>query len=489
MKNYLRTLSVIGLLIIFIGISANSAVSNVLSNNRGQPTDVFVDDDFDETTPGWGYDHFDNIQDGLDNVTDYGTIHVSEGSYDTFIVQGRSNIIIESVDSVMSIVQGNQNVIDYSLSPPSFAKCVIFVENSENIVLSRLDVQGVDLTGRSYGIFYNDSIGVIDECNISPNQRGNMNSLGVRAQLYSELSIENCTILNYGRIGIYARSGTIVNIYRNTILGQIYSDSDGDFVSYGVDIEDLIEASHADIRFNEIKDHDHTGNPTWSSAAIIIDAWRYYDVTPDKCSAIVEYNDIHENMLGLQIVPNENIKINFNKIYNNRLYGAVSDPYWDGTTHVYVDLNAVNNWWGEESGPYHPSTNPDGTGNQVTDYVIFTPWKEDYLPGITITTPQNRFLYFNFRDFIEFRIPFITTFIIGKNEVKTEVSDGLFQIEKVEFYVDGSLKYSVKTEPYEWTWNEITPFFPYKISTIVYDTEGNTEIAEINVWKTQSFKE
>jgi len=489
MKKYLRILSVIGILIIFIGMSTISAVSNVLSNNQGQPTEVFVDDDFDETTPGWGYDHFDNIQDGLNNVTDYGTIHVFEGFYDTFTVQGRSNILIESGDSVMSIIQGNQNVIDYTLSPPSFTKCVIFVDNSENIVLNRLNVQGIDLTGRSYAVFFNDSTGLIDECNISPNQRGNMASLGVRAQLYSELSIENCTIENYGRIGIFARTGAIINIYKNTIIGQIYSDTDGDYVSYGIEIEDLIEASDAEIRYNEIINHDHTGNPTWSSAAIIIDAWRYYDVTPDKCSAIVEYNEIHGNMLGLQIVPNENIKINFNKIYNNQLYGAVSNPYWDGTTYVYVDLNALNNWWGDESGPYHPSTNPDGAGNQVTDYIIYTPWIEDYLPGITITCPQSRFLYFNFRDFIEFKIPFIATLIIGKNDVKTEVSDGLFQIEKVEFYVDGNLKFYKNTEPYEWTWNEITAFFPYKISTIVYDTEGNTAIDEINVWKTQSFKE
>ncbi len=34
---------------------------------------------------------------------------------------------------------------------------------------------------------------------------------------------------------------------------------------------------------------------------------------------------------------------------------------------------ATNNWWGDPSGPTHPS-NPDGTGQPVSDNVTFTPW-------------------------------------------------------------------------------------------------------------------
>mgnify|MGYP000856873597 CR=1 FL=1 len=37
-------------------------------------------------------------------------------------------------------------------------------------------------------------------------------------------------------------------------------------------------------------------------------------------------------------------------------------------------INAVENWWGNSSGPYHPLLNPDGTGNQVSDRVDFIPW-------------------------------------------------------------------------------------------------------------------
>lgn len=45
------------------------------------PPEVWVDDDFDPSTPGWGVTHFDKIQDGIDAVAPLGTVHVYEGVY------------------------------------------------------------------------------------------------------------------------------------------------------------------------------------------------------------------------------------------------------------------------------------------------------------------------------------------------------------------------------------------------------------------------
>jgi len=39
-----------------------------------------------------------------------------------------------------------------------------------------------------------------------------------------------------------------------------------------------------------------------------------------------------------------------------------------------VDVNATNNWWGHSSGPYHPAANENGSGDNVTDHVRFSPW-------------------------------------------------------------------------------------------------------------------
>ena len=47
----------------------------------------------------------------------------------------------------------------------------------------------------------------------------------------------------------------------------------------------------------------------------------------------------------------------------------------DGVFHSTASfiVNAVGNYWGDPSGPYH-STNPSGYGDSVSDYVDFDPW-------------------------------------------------------------------------------------------------------------------
>jgi hypothetical protein len=40
-----------------------------------------------------------------------------------------------------------------------------------------------------------------------------------------------------------------------------------------------------------------------------------------------------------------------------------------------TDLLARNNWWGHPSGPQHPTTNPEGEGDLVSDCVLFEPYR------------------------------------------------------------------------------------------------------------------
>jgi hypothetical protein len=42
-----------------------------------------------------------------------------------------------------------------------------------------------------------------------------------------------------------------------------------------------------------------------------------------------------------------------------------------------LEMIAPYNWWGDPSGPYHPSLNPDGLGDSVTGLIDFTPWLEE----------------------------------------------------------------------------------------------------------------
>ncbi|MEW6104514.1 MAG: right-handed parallel beta-helix repeat-containing protein, partial [bacterium] len=47
-------------------------------------------------------------------------------------------------------------------------------------------------------------------------------------------------------------------------------------------------------------------------------------------------------------------------------------------------MTATYNWWGDNSGPYHSTTNPLGTGSPVSDYVYYSPWAWAERPEITV---------------------------------------------------------------------------------------------------------
>jgi parallel beta-helix repeat protein len=114
--------------------------------------------------------------------------------------------------------------------------------------------------------------------------------------------------------------------------------------------------------------------------------------------ATITYNDIENNGDGIFINSNDNV-IEHNKIYANT--GQFSGIHLTSTANgnqiyhncivnniginvygVYKEggeyVDARNNWWGDSTGPYHPTLNPSGLGNRVSNYVIFSSWLRAY---------------------------------------------------------------------------------------------------------------
>lgn len=66
-----------------------------------------------------------------------------------------------------------------------------------------------------------------------------------------------------------------------------------------------------------------------------------------------------------------------NRIYGN---GTAGNPIADygvlvtGTPTNGFTFDARSNWWGAASGPFHATQNPSGTGDEVSDHVLFEPW-------------------------------------------------------------------------------------------------------------------
>ena len=87
-----------------------------------------------------------------------------------------------------------------------------------------------------------------------------------------------------------------------------------------------------------------------------------------ESSPIIENCTISSNNgEGVYCKVGANPIINYNNITDNTSYGVYNED-------SDVIINALHNWWGEPSGPYHPITNPSGLGDSVSNYVDFVPW-------------------------------------------------------------------------------------------------------------------
>jgi len=319
--------------------------------------------------------HVDNtgtIQSAVDAASSGDTIIVHSGTYGPFTVNGKSNLAIKAAS--VPIVEGVQSVSTNYGNRDT----VVFVKNSTNIVLEGLDIEGDGLgtiNSKNYCIIYENSSGTIENCKVSPNTVGDMYSTGIGIWDGSNVTIDSCVIENFGRIGVFIYNGCTVGIYNSTIIGQVYNDIN--LVNYGIEVEgaydndDPATASNVTIRGNEIYNCSNlASSPLWTSDAIGINGW--LESYPEADSTVViEGNNLHNNYIGIEVCKSPSSYAHFNSIHNNLTYGIINKNAHDDTSATF---NATCNWWGDESGPYNPTTNPSGLGDNVSDNVTYAGW-------------------------------------------------------------------------------------------------------------------
>jgi hypothetical protein len=101
-----------------------------------------------------------------------------------------------------------------------------------------------------------------------------------------------------------------------------------------------------------------------------IDIGGYFDGYPpaDRSATIGPCNKIKNWCLGISIWNSGGtFTIQYMIVEGNTMYGLVD------SASTVADARYV--YWGDLSGPYHPTLNPTGLGNQVSDNVNFVPWK------------------------------------------------------------------------------------------------------------------
>lgn len=310
--------------------------------------EVWVDNNYGPTTPGWGVTHFNRIQAGIDALDPGGTAHVYEGVYNenvligkhvTLTTDGRVNVIIDANFSgrPLTLVQGAEftEIRGFTArrSGDNYPDCGVLINNADDITLADCTI-------------HSNLFGII--CAESSNQT------------YSNIDITSCEF--YG-IYMTALLGDVGNI---TIADSFVSSTDKPLflssdLGYGYENVEIsgsrFENTMDDaILIDRITTGTITGN-TFEGSTLITEESQ--DIVVSNNRYINPYSSysltFEENCEGIEITDNwfeGGIVLKYDShtgtISRNYFTYRGSITAHPGTHDFLIDSNMVinNDWWG-----------------------------------------------------------------------------------------------------------------------------------------------
>ena len=181
-----------------------------------------------------------------------------------------------------------------------------------------------------------------------------------------DLVLSGSTFTQIGRAGVLVfGSGTDAITSDNVYTGK----GDGDFLDYAFEVGG---GGTASIVGNTVTDNRGVASSDGSTSAGILATTFFASGT----AATIEGNTLSANSTGIAVgfgeVDTSSVAARFNNIAGNTDFGVTS------AGGPLVDAQC--NWWGDASGPTHPSK-LGGTGDPVTDDVAFAPHAAAPFPG------------------------------------------------------------------------------------------------------------
>jgi len=298
---------------------------------------VYVDDDFNESTPGWGYDHFDSIQDGVDAVAEDGTVYVYNGTYNENVIIDKT-IKLKGEDENTTIIDGGGT------------DDVIHI-NADNVEISNFSITNCGIYGWQND--YDAGIDVRSNKNIFFNNR-----------IYS----------NYLH-GFYIRSSS-----NNTIFSNNISNSH-------VGMQIVHSCNNNIITGNRISNIGGSGLRFYESSQNTINS---NTITSANCSIILEENSnnnfIHSNLFAfnnvsaIKAISSSTANLIYHNNFENNTVNAVDEcgNIWDN------GYPSGGNYWSDYfyddnfSGPAQDVLGRDGIGD--VPYEIPCEHGTDYYP-------------------------------------------------------------------------------------------------------------
>jgi len=325
------------------------------------------------------------------------------------------------------------------------------------------------------GVFFKDSSDIILEKNFITGIAWSAIDL-IRSP---RAEISNNEIINNGDYGVFLQSSPYItitdNIIRNNERDGIVLRGQGNIVTGNI-IENNGDGYYdGGITIEDCKDSVITDNLILNNSNGIRITTRTSNNTVTR--NIISYSDI----AGIDTYASGN-----NIVYLNNFIGnnVTTDCY--NSTNKY-DNGVFGNYWSDYDGR---DKDGDGIGdtpkyieeNSFNDsYPLMVPYGPN--TSIRITTPREGYIYFR-----NIRLkPISSNIVFGNIKIKASAANYMnntVKVEKVEFYVDGRLRWVDRTVPFSWRWRLSSPLkHNHTISVIVYDSSGETAVDEMQTWR------
>lgn len=194
------------LFLLLLVVNIATASSNNLSNSFSNPfltleDTIYVDDDFNESTDGWGINRFDNIQNAINNASDDDIVYVFNGTYKENVCINKSiNLIGE--DKLSTIIDSENN-----------GRVVSITKN--NVLIEGFTIRNSGSYNQDAGIYIESYFNTIFNNILIGNQNG-FYLIDSKTNTISQNTIDTCDY------GMYVLNSDFNQILENMITNNKY---------------------------------------------------------------------------------------------------------------------------------------------------------------------------------------------------------------------------------------------------------------------------
>jgi hypothetical protein len=189
-------------------------------------------------------------------------------------------------------------------------------------------------------------------------------------------AIDNCEIWdNVGGDG----GGICVSAARAVITDCRIRDNVADFGG-GLSFISALDVHVGDTDLDGNRSLFFGGGVHASTSVFSMTGCRIAECHSDGEAGAIHLYESHGTIQGSQITGNYSLgEVGGVHLYLSSLDVTATEIHGNdvGISIVGAPLETVDaryNWWGDETGPYHPIENPGGLGDAVSDHVDFAPW-------------------------------------------------------------------------------------------------------------------